>query len=467
MCIRDRYGGESDNMAGGDESNMRVSQLMRQDSGYSRILAGQAGQTVAARNKQENDLAIMQIWANEKLEGDYVVTDLCEDLKSGVILCRLCEKLTGKRFKANKMKLHAFYQDNVAKCIIVLNKMGCDVRVGAKQIVDGKPKSVLALLGQMQSTFDSEGLDRIIPTVLIANNDREAGQNRPAHVPAVAADVNDWNGDRHEAGKLSETENKADILRRRREREEAMALGMANDSARNGQVKAADVKDAWLLNSKRHWKTACEGSLRQVAQRRATAQHLWEGVLAWAHAEVAARTADGNAGAQGHLGADQLSQIQQAYDTFQATSPTNGLSQEYLDEFGAELFQRFHEFGMDNQEQIALAMRLAWQCGHSDQEDSFQTALRLLLGDTIKYVDDDGELINCNIADNELVLRNTSEVVLAGSELYTAQAAGTEYEEELLQLYAMGFTDQAHNIEALKKVSESPNKLAACLRYLA
>eukprot|EP00658_Telonema_sp_P-2_P022355 TRINITY_DN18935_c0_g2_i1.p1 TRINITY_DN18935_c0_g2~~TRINITY_DN18935_c0_g2_i1.p1 ORF type:complete len:468 (-),score=127.40 TRINITY_DN18935_c0_g2_i1:722-2125(-) len=465
MCIRDRYQrrvrGRSA-MAQWSRSSERATDLQRSDSGFSRILEGKAGRSNAARNAEMNELAVMQAWVNEKLDGDFVVTDVVEELKTGVILCRLCERLTGKRIRARNQQLHVFHMDNVNQSLKVLRRLGCEVSFGADLIVSGNAKYTLTLLKTMQQHFDRGGVDHIAPGVIVSNNDTGAEPLPAMAVPAVGRGVDDWNGDRSESNALQQRQARIDALERKRTAAEKAEIVRATSSSQRGQSAGSGVEEAWLMNTRAKWTRA----ISLVGERRARAVGVWEELLAWAKAEVAGRTADGDAGEQGHLNPGQLERIESMYADFQQAPARLVIPDEYKTEFGEEPFQRYADMGFLDVESLVLAIRLARRCKHSDPEDEWHTGLNLLLGKSIKYVDENSEIMEATLTDNELVLRDGSEIVQSGAEEYAAQAAQTPYEEELMQLHMMGFTDFDQNRTALDKVSASPYRLQAATRYL-
>jgi len=88
-------------------------------------------------------------WINAQLEDNKnkVVTDLFHDLRDGVLLLNLLEKLTGRGLRRERGALRVHCLSNVATALNALRDAGVRlVGVNGVDIVDGNPKVTLALV---------------------------------------------------------------------------------------------------------------------------------------------------------------------------------------------------------------------------------------------------------------------------------------------------------------------------------
>jgi dystrophin len=91
-------------------------------------------------------------WINSQLEdadgtGSARVTDLYYDLRDGIVLLRLLEKLTGKKLRRERGRLRVHQLSNVNNVLDVLkdNRVKL-VNINNVDVVDGNPKITLALM---------------------------------------------------------------------------------------------------------------------------------------------------------------------------------------------------------------------------------------------------------------------------------------------------------------------------------
>lgn len=121
-----------------------------------------------ARRREQSQARTFTAWMNYHLAAiEIVVKDLAKDLADGIVLCRLCEVLTGEEIKFNKnprIRIHKIENCNKALAFVKHHKIKM-FNISAEDLVDGNIKLILALLWGIIRKFEiiaSSNLDSFI-----------------------------------------------------------------------------------------------------------------------------------------------------------------------------------------------------------------------------------------------------------------------------------------------------------------